>query len=123
LFKGKPFNYSNLACFLFDGRAGEGVSSLLRIRAKMASIAGVGLLSDVSNFAPNSLERSFFSADRFLETTANVVLLRLLESVVSQSGDILARLVVLRVEQLNDISIHIVKMNSIKLTLPVGDFG
>jgi hypothetical protein len=35
----------------------------------------------------------------------------------------LARLVVLRVEQLNDISIHIVKMNSIKLTLPVGDFG
>lgn len=72
----------------------------------MASIAGVGLLSDVSNLAGNSLERSFFSADLFLETTANVVLLRLLESVVSQSGDKLARLVVLRVEQLNDISIQ-----------------
>jgi hypothetical protein len=107
--------YSNLACFLLEGGAGEGVSSLLRIRAKMANIAGVGLLSDVSNLAGNSLGRSFFSVDLFLEITANVVLLRLLESVVSKSGDKLARLVVLPLE-LNHIITYKSTINSIYIT-------
>ena len=101
----ETFDYSNLACFLLDGRAGEGVSSLLRIRAKMAIIAGVGLLSDVSNLAGKFFGRSFFSADLFLGPKANVVLLKLLESVVSQSGDKLARLVVLRFELIDIIDI------------------
>lgn len=116
----ETFDYSNLACFLLDGRAGEGVSSLLRIRAKMAIIAGVGLLSDVSNFAGKFFGRSFFSADLFLGPKANVVLLKLLESVVSQSGDKLARLVVLRFELIDIIDIFqkIIQFPS----LPIGDF-
>lgn len=75
--------------------AAAAVSSLLRIRAKMASIAGVGLQSDVSSLAGESLGSPFFSADLFLGTTPNMVPLRLLESVVSQSGDKFARRVVL----------------------------
>jgi hypothetical protein len=43
--------------------AGEGVSSLLRIRAKIASIAGVGLFSDVSSLAGNALGGLFGGPD------------------------------------------------------------
>lgn len=41
----------DLAVFFLVGGAGDGDCSLLLIRARMASIAGVGLLSEVSNLA------------------------------------------------------------------------
>lgn len=41
----------DLAVFFLVGGAGDGDCSLLLIRARMASIAGVGLFSDVSSLA------------------------------------------------------------------------
>ena len=67
---------SNLACFRLEGMDGGGDTSLLRRRARMANMAGVGLLSDVSNFDGVGFDSAvFFSVDVFLPFVRTAVLL------------------------------------------------
>ena len=62
-----------LANFFFEGTTGE-TSTLLRIRARTANMAGVGLFIDVSNLGAGGLAAVFLSP-LLLARLASLVLL------------------------------------------------